>query len=321
MLSQPARRRIPRRCDSLPVSAPSGEQLVIAHGPWQATVVEVGGGLRALSRDGVPLLDGYEEREMASGGRGQPLIPWPNRLAGGAYEAGGRRVQAPLSEPEHGNAIHGLVRWSNWTATARAADRVTMGLRLNPQPAYPFALDLSLEYRLGDDGLAVTLAARNAGGEPAPFGAGFHPYLTAGTERVDDATLTLPGAAWLPAGPTGIPTGEHRPVAGALDLRGGRRIGDAVLDHCLTGLARDAAGRATVTLRGPSRAVALWMDEAFPFAMVFTGDTLAPDRRRRGLAIEPMTCAPDAFNSGDGLVVLGPGERLTGRWGITTRAP
>jgi aldose 1-epimerase len=299
------------------MSAPSGGQTTIVHGPWEATVVEVGGGLRTLSRDGVPLLDGYAEDEMASGGRGQPLMPWPNRLAGGSYEFGGRRMQAPLSEPSAGNAIHGLVRWSNWTAGARAADRVTMTLRLNPQPAYPFALDLALDYALGDDGLAVTLTARNAGGGPAPFGAGFHPYLTAGTGRVDEASLSVPADRWLPAGPDGIPTGERRPVGGELDLRAGRRIGDSVLDTCFTGLARDAEGRATVALRGPARGVALWMDAGFPFAMVFTGDTLAPDRRRRGLAVEPMTCPADAFNSGDGLVVLAPGERLTGSWGVT----
>jgi aldose 1-epimerase len=303
------------------VSSPSGEQVTLVHGPWEATVVEVGGGLRTLHRDGVPLVEGYDSDEMASGGRGQPLIPWPNRLAGGRYAFAGRAIQAPLSEPPAGNAIHGLVRWSNWTAVERAPARATMALRLNPQPAYPFALDLSLGYALDDDGLTVTLTAENAGDGPAPLGAGFHPYLTAGTERVDEASLTVPAGRWLPAGPTGIPTGEHRPVAGALDLRAGRPIGDAVLDHCFTDLIRDADGRATVTLAGPGRRVSLWMDQAFPFAMVFTGDTLAPGRRRRGLALEPMTCAADAFNSGDGLVVLAPGERLSGSWGVTAPRP
>ena len=95
-------------------------------------------------------------------------------------------------------------------------------------------------------------------------------------------------------------------------------IGDAVLDHCLTGLARDADGRARVRLAGPSgAATTLWMDGLFGYVMVFTGDTLAPDRRRRAVAVEPMTCAPDAFNSGEGLIVLAPGESVTGRWGIS----
>lgn len=60
------------------------------------------------------------------------------------------------------------------------------------------------------------------------------------------------------------------------------------------------------------------MDERFPYYMLYTGDTL-PDRqqRRRSLGVEPMTCAPNAFASGDGLIVLAPGERVVSRWGVT----
>lgn len=298
------------------MTAPSGEQADLRRGRWHAVVVEVGGGLRSLTYDGVPVLDGFPEGEMASGGRGQVLAPWPNRLAGGAYGWEGRRIQAPLSEPAAGNAIHGLVRWSNWTLTQGAAARVTAELRLHPQPAYPFTLDLEIDYELSSDGLTVTLTARNAGEGPAPFGAGFHPYLTVGTPYVDDAALTVPADAWLPADDAGIPIGEHRPVAGRLDLRGGRRIGGAVLDHCFTGLRRGGDGRATVTLRGPGGGVGVWMDGAYGFVMVFTGDTLAADRRRRAVAVEPMTCAANAFNSGAGLGVLHPGGMFTGAWGI-----
>lgn len=298
------------------MTAPSGEQVTVRHGPWEAVVVEVGGGLRSLTHGGVPVLDGFGEWEMAGGGRGQVLVPWPNRLAGGSYAWEGRDVRVPLSEPARGNAIHGLVRWSNWRATDRTEDRVTMRLRLHPQPAYPFALDLAATYALGADGLSVTLTATNVGDGPAPFGAGFHPYLTAGTAVVDDAVLTVPAEAWLPADDRGIPTGERRPVDGDLDLRAGRAIAGSVLDHCFTGLDRDADGRAAVTLEGPSGRLRLWMDGAFGFVMVFTGDTLPPEHRRRGVAVEPMSCAADAFNSGAGLVALRPGGRFTGSWGI-----
>ena len=178
--------------------APSGRQTVLRHGLWTATVVEVGGGLRELSHDGVPLLDGYAEHEMASGGRGQPLLPWPNRLAGAAYRFGDRELRAPISEPSTGSAIHGLTRWSNWAVAESRPDRCTMALRLHPRPAYPFVLDLRLGYLLSDEGLELTLTAANPGGESLPFGAGFHPYLTAGTATVDDARLTLPAGAWLP---------------------------------------------------------------------------------------------------------------------------
>jgi aldose 1-epimerase len=296
---------------------PSGEQVALRHGPWSATVVEVGGGLRELAHDGVPVLDGYAAGEMASGGRGQALLPWPNRMAGGRYRFGERQIQAPISEPATGSAIHGLTRWSSWRAVERSADRCAMTLRLHPQPAYPFALDLRIGYALGDDGLEVDLTARNAGHGPLPFGAGFHPYLAPGAAWVDEARLHVPAAVWLQEDERGIPTGERRPASVALPNSGGP-IGDAVLDHCLTGLVRDADGRARVRLAGPSGpATILWMDGLFDYVMVFTGDTLAPDRRRRAVAVEPMTCAPDAFNNGEGLIVLAPGESVTGRWGIS----
>ena len=279
---------------------PSGRQVALAHGAWAATVVEVGGGIRELSHEGTPVLDGYGVGEMASGGRGQPLLPWPNRMTGGRYTFGGRTIQAPISEPSTGSAIHGLTRWVNWDVAASGPDACAMVLSLRPQPAYPFSLDLRIDYALGDAGLSVTLGATNAGRGSLPFGAGFHPYLTAGTEVVNDAVLTVPA---------GAPPER--------DFRMGRAVGDAVIDDCYTGLERDADGIARVGLEAPgARTVTLWADALWGYVMVFTGDTLAPERRRRGLAVEPMTCAPDAFNTGEGLRVLAPGESVTGAWGI-----
>jgi aldose 1-epimerase len=85
-----------------------------------------------------------------------------------------------------------------------------------------------------------------------------------------------------------------------------------VLDHCFTDVERSDDGR--VRVRFGQRT--LWADESYAYLMVFTGDPL-PDVRRRSLAVEPMTCAPNAFRSGDGLVRLDPGETHVGTWGIT----
>lgn len=303
----------------MPVSvAPSGEQVTLRAGAYAATVVEVGGGLRALEHDGAPLLDGYAEGEMCSGGRGQPLLPWPNRIAGGSYRFAERDLRLPLTEPERGNAIHGLARWANWQVLERSGSGVVMSLRMHPQPGYPFALDLGIEYELSDEGLAVLVIAANLGDEPAPFGAGAHPYLTSGTETVDSALLRLPAASALEADELGIPTARI-PVAGTpLDFREARAIGPSALDACFTDLARDGDGLARVRVAAPGgRAVTLWMDAAWPYVMAFTGDTLEPERRRRSLAVEPMTCPPNAFATREDLWVLEPGEAFTGEWGIS----
>jgi aldose 1-epimerase len=301
------------------VPPPSGAQVELSAGPWSAAVVEVGGGIRALEHDGRPVLDGYGAREMASGGRGQPLMPWPNRLAEGRYRWGDRELQLDLSEPGRGDAIHGLVRWRAWRVEERAADRCAMALRLHPTPGYPFTLDLRIEHALGPDGLTVTTTARNVGAEPAPWGCGFHPYLTVGTALVDEARIRVPAATTLETDHLGLPTGRRLPVAGTpFDLREPAEIGDRVLDTCYTDLERDADGLARVTLEAPDgRRAALWVDGAHPYVMVFTGDTLPAERRRRGVAVEPMTCPPNAFRTGEDLRVLAPGEAAVVRWGIS----
>jgi aldose 1-epimerase len=297
---------------------PSGEQIELRYGDQLAVVVEVGGALRRYVAGGADMLDGYGEHEMCSGGRGQSLLPWPNRLRDGSYEFAGRRYQLPLTEPANGNAIHGLVRWLNWTVAARADDRVVMAHQLHPQPGYPFALALELEYVLSDQGLRIQTTATNVGEEPCPYGAGAHPYLKAGVGGIDSCTLRAPASLWMPSDQRGIPTGTE-PVTGTpYDFRSARPIGQTQLDTCYCGLEADGDGLARIVLQASEgdHGITLWMDGAYRYLMLFTGDSLAPERRRRGVAVEPMTCAPNAFQTGEGLRVLGPEERFTSTWGI-----
>jgi aldose 1-epimerase len=294
----------------MPVVSPSGEQVELVLGDQRAVVTTVGAGLRMYSAGGRDVLDGYREDELCPSGRGQLLVPWPNRIEDGRYDFRGASYQLALDEPERRNAIHGLVRWAAWSVAERASERVVLQHTLYPTPGYPFALDLWVEYALADDGLGVQVEATNAGAEPCPYGAGQHPYLAVEADRVDGVELEVPAAAVLESNERGLPVGES-PVGGELDFREARPIGPTVLDHCFTGLARDADGRALVRLGGTT----LWVDERWPYVMVFTGDPL-PDVARRSVAVEPMTCAPNAFNSGEGLVTLDPGESHSGSWGI-----
>jgi aldose 1-epimerase len=183
---------------------------------------------------------------------------------------------------------------------------------LHQQVGYPFTLGLEVVYSLSGSGLRVAIAATNLGSEPLPYGAGQHPYFTVDTDRVDEAVLTVPAESVLDADERGIPTGRTLPVEGTpRDFRESRRIGTAVVDACYVGLDRDSDGVGRVGLASPngSRRVTVWMDASFGYIMVFTGDTLEPARRRRGVAVEPMTCAPDAFRSGVGRQILEPGEQ------------
>ena len=291
-------------------ATPSGKQFELRSGDQHAVVTEVGAGLRSYSAGGRELLDGYPVDALASSGRGQLLLPWPNRIRDGVYTLDGREHRLPLNEPERGNAIHGLVRWSSWTPVEEAADRVVLTHVLRPQPGYPFTLELRVEYSLGSDGLTVRTTAANAGADPCPYGAGSHPYVA--VRSVDDAVLRLPASSILESDERGIPVGSS-PVEGAFDFRAPRPLGSVQLDHCFTDLERDEDGYARVGVDD----ITLWVDESYPYLMVFTGDALPAAERRRSIAVEPMTCAPNAFATGDGLVVLEPGEEHAAAWGIT----
>ena len=306
------------------MTAPSGEQVEISFDDQRAVVVEVGGGLRAYSAGGRELLDGYGVDEMCTSGRGQVLLPWPNRLEDGSYEFEGRRHRLALTEPDTRTAIHGLVRWAAWKVAQREPSCVVMEHDLYPQPGYPFELALSIEYGLSEQGLLVRTTAVNTGTSACPYGAGAHPYLTVGTETIDPVILRAPGRTMLRSDERGLPVGVSSVEGTEHDFRQARAVGSTTLDNAFTDLERGEDGLARVELREPEHGagVTLWVDETYAYLMLFTGDPL-PDVDRRSLAVEPMTCPPNAFRSGESLIRLEPGDSVTSEWGIVplTGAP
>ncbi len=299
---------------------PSGEQLEIVFGDQRAVVTEVGAALRLYEAGGRAVLDGFAADEMSPAYHGAVLAPWPNRVAGGRYRTpDGRTEQLALNEPDRFNALHGLVAYRPWRVAERAPESVTLECRLHPSPGYPFDLLLSAQYLLAAEGLRCTITALNAGDGAAPYGLGCHPYLACPGGYVGDARLRLPAHGVLETDARMIPTGVVQDVAGtALDFTTERAVGDVALDHCFTQLDADAGGvvRAMVS-DGESWRTVLWMQAPFRWVMVFSSAPLDPPRRNRALAIEPMTCPPNALQTGVDLVVLQPGEACAATWGIT----
>ena len=301
---------------------PSGRQVELAAHGQTAVVVEVGGALRDYRVGGRPVLDGFAEDEMATAGRGLPLVPWPNRLHDGAYTWDGASHQLPLDERDRANATHGLARWLSWQPVAVEADRATLAVTIWPRPQWPFTLSVSVEYVLGPSGLTVTTVAQNDGAQDLPYAAGQHPYLTVGTASIDETELHLPSRTYLPTDDDQIPTGREEVAGTPLDFRSPRLVGDTHVDHAYTDLARGPDGLARVLLRNPTdgREAELWVDGAYGYLEVFTGDSVPqPERRRQSLAVEPMTAPPNALATGEDVVRLAPGDQHVGRWGITTR--
>jgi len=296
----------------------TGTQYEIEAGDYRATVTELGAGLRGLRHGATQLVTGYDADQLPPHGAGQLLTPWPNRIDGGKYSFAGEKYQLALSEPALGNAIHGLTRWASWTRVGHEPDEVTMRSLPHGQQGYPFGVQVDVTYRVNaESGLHVTVTATNKGSRPAPWGTGAHPYLTAGTPTIDECELTLPADRWQPVDGRLIPDGPAQDVTGtAYDLRTPRKLAGLQLDHAFTGLSREADGLAWVRLSGGGLTTAMWMDAANGWLQVFTSDPLEEERRRKAVAVEPMTCPPNAFVSGEDLTVIQPRESVTVRWGI-----
>lgn len=294
---------------------PTGEQYEIISGPHRAVICELGGTIRRYSVGDHALLRGFAADQRVSGGRGQHLLPWPNRIRDGKYSFGGVDQQLVLSEPDKHNAIHGLTRYAVWGLTERTESSVTQSLTIFPQPGWAGIVQAELRHSVSDDGLLAEMTATNAGDQTVPFGYGAHPYLTVGEEEVDDVHLLLPAHSYLEVDERLLPA-DVKPVSGTdKDFRTSAQLGSTVLDTALTELDRGSDGRWRAQLRLGDRLAELWAGDGFDWMQVFTGK----NTRRASIAVEPMTCGPDAFNPGpthDGLLSLAPGDTFQGRWGI-----
>jgi galactose mutarotase-like enzyme len=315
----PAARAEPAAAGALP---PTGAQYELRRAKQRAVVTEVGATLRSYQVGPHEFLDTFGPGEMSRYGMGHVLAPWPGRVDQGRYKFQGTTQQLPINEVGNQNALHGLVRYLVWKLVDRTDDAVRLSLVLFPTEGYPFTLNLVVSYRLTDHGLVVQTMATNAGAGPLPFGLGFHPYFNLGTDTVDSNILTLPAATYLPTNERLVPIGSA-PVTGTpFDFRKPKPIGSVKLDTTFTDLTRERDGRARIRLAGPkgTPSIEMAMDASFKYIVGYTQDTLPePNHRRRGVCLEPLTCAPNAFNSGNGLTVLDPGKLYRGEWSLEGR--
>lgn len=298
----------------------SGRQFRISAGDYTATVASVGATLRELTWQGRDLVVPFAADEVRPAYRGAVLAPWPNRVVDGRYQFDGTEQQLALTEPERGHALHGLVVWQDFAIVNEEPHEVALGLTVPPQDGYPFRLGLVVTYSLTERGLTISLQATNTGPGSAPFGASIHPYLCAGSGVVDDWILSLPAASVLTVTPDRLVPVDVRPVtdhADQFDFRRPRVIGDTFLDHAFTDLHARSDGTFTARLTDDTGGgVAMTWGRECGWLQVHTADRPDPEPSRIGLAVEPMTCPPDAFNSGRDLIILPPGESAVVRWQI-----
>lgn len=303
-------------------------QLTLSYQNQRAIISPWGAALRRylfLDADGreIDIVWGYAGGSEKRGGQGDVLIPFPGRIGNGRYSFDGQTFQLECNDKEGPNAIHGFVRNLPWGIQDCDSSRVAMSVRLDAETyskrGYPFSLNITVTYELNANGLSCTFRAENIGDRAAPVGIGFHPYFTVGTAMIDDAEVQIPGTGYLEFNERLVPTGRICQVADTpWDYRQFRPIARQRFNHCYVTLERNAQQIATASLRhAPShRTITVTMDSAFSALVVYTGDAIA-DAPRVALAIEPMTCASDAFNHPEwGLTRLLPGQTFSGCWSV-----
>lgn len=308
--------------DALPVSG--AQHTLAAHG-YTATIASVGATLRSLQHEGRHLIVPFEADELRPAYRGATLAPWPNRVIDGRYVFDGVEHQLPLTEPARGHALHGLLAWARFEAVDPSPDRLALAAVVEPQDGYPWRVRVQVDYALGPEGLTQTVTGTNLSARPAPFGVSAHPYLLGGSGPLDGWDLVLPARhvmlteteRLLPAETVGVDEDAER-----FDFRSARRIGAVEIDHAYTGLLVDAEGRCTASVTdAEGRGAAVSWGSDCPWVQVHTADMPGRPGHRIGLAVEPMTCPPDAFNSGDDLIVLQPGASASASWTIAAVGP
>ena len=219
---------------SLAPSPPSGEQFEIGSGRREVVVTEVGATLRAYRVDGHDVIDGFSIDETSAAGRGQVLAPWPNRLEDGTYEFDGHRGVAALDEPEHANAIHGLVRWLVWHpifAIDRHGDPRVRGARAARLP-------VADRRRGGVPGVSRRPGGHHGGDEPIRLHSAVRHRLPPVPHRrhplIDGAHLTIPARRRLETDRRGLPVGDASVIRTDFDFTDPKVIGEAQLDTAFT---------------------------------------------------------------------------------------
>ena len=305
----------------------SGTAFSIAAGDYEAEIASVGASLRALRYRGRDLVLPFDANDLRPAMQGAVLAPWPNRLADGVYSFDGIEYHLPLTEPATRNASHGLVTWLDFSLAEQTNNRLVLRGRIEPQRGYPWRIRVDVAFELTADGFRQVVSATNESAERAPVGLGVHPYVLAGSSdeavhlpgALDDWQLSLPARAVLRVTEDRmlpldiVDVAEHR--AGMFDFRQRRHIGSTVLNHAFTAIDADANGWATITVTDANgHGVELRWDAQAPWVQIYSSDAQPTATRRQGLAIEPMTCPPDAFNSGTDLRIVPAGGTTELEW-------
>lgn len=298
----------------------TGHQFTISHGDYVAVVTELGAVLRKLTYQGHDVIAPFDENTPAPSCSGELLVPYPNRIEDGVYTFEGVTYELPIDEHDRQNAIHGYGYRSYWTLENLDESTVTLSWRVPNMAGYPFDVIVSATYTLDDRGLTVTVNAYNNGDTNAPWALAIHPWLANGFagygDEIDDhnaqCTLMLPADTHVTVNDRLLPTGTE-PVDGTkYDFRTPMTLDQQPYDDAWTDVHHDAQGMATAVFTRPDgMVIEVGGDETITSFQVCTGTGFPAPTHPAGVAVEPQTAYANAFNTGNELITIKPGETST----------
>jgi len=240
---------------------------------------------------------------------GKILAPWPNRIKDGKYSFNKKDYQLPVNEVSKNNSLHGLVANCHWEVILQDQSKVILQHLLNQPDIYPGKLQLQVSYEIIEQGVEISVLSENVGDISAPYGVSIHTYLVAGAlVKNNELLLQLPTDQFLEVDAERLLPIKLQPVTGTnFDFISLKKISDLFIDHAFK-YSSDYP-RSISLLNAEGKGAEVIFDEQSNWIQIHTADRDLQADSRMAVAIEPMTCPPDAFNSGIDLVVLEPGKK------------
>lgn len=271
-----------------------------------AVISTEGAALIGLSVDRFNLIEPNTREGLYAG---KILAPWPNRIKDGKYSFNKNDYQLPINEVSKNNSLHGLVANSLWEITFQNQSKVILEYLLDQSAIYPGKLQLQVTYEIIESGIAIAVLSKNMGDICAPYGVSIHTYLVAGESvKNNELFLQIPADQFLEVDAERLLPIKLQPVDGSnFDFINSKKISDLFIDHAFKYSSNYP--RSISLLNAEGQGAEMIFDDQSKWIQIHTADRDLQADSRMAVAIEPMTCPPDAFNSGIDLIVLEPGKK------------
>ena len=270
---------------------------------YSLSVLRNEGRLAKLESLGRPLIEQYDPKDIRNMYHGDLLAPWPNIIRDGIYAIRATKFQLAINKVAKNNSLHGLINALTWKVAIRSDSAVRLRTTLEISEQYPTSIDFEVEHELVDKGLIWKLLATNTGEQEVPYGASIHPYLVADPQAtVNEWKLQMPSTQYLEVDPERLwPTSLIECSTRNFDFHKGKNIEDLIIDHAFKIDSKDQRQRVELT---STKGTGVWMeyDSTSKWIQIHTSDRDNGIGSLKCLAVEPMSCPPDAFNSGIDIV-------------------